>query len=344
MVSGFNHNLTYRGIPLHIQSEDKGVATPEIVSLIFRGGEIVASVRTSYADILKIDHLPQVVEELMKEQHKGLLRRLKGGEFDRRLFPAGGRDLSPCLPDPGTVSPDQNRSPEVPGDTQIVPGLNPQIVATTGAPVRDPLDLAVEQFFRQIPNMGDNRGFTLIGALMVVVISGIMLGMAGQSWKTVMQREREEELLFRGQQIRNAITHWYTPRAGEHAATPLQSLRDLLEDPRSTGKTRYLRRLYTDPMTGKEWNVIADPAKGIRGVFSTSTAQPFKVAGFPTELKTLEGKKSYQDWKFEYVASRSGSSATGSKSGSTAINPATGLPYGVTPASPNEPKHETSGW
>jgi hypothetical protein len=82
MVVGFNHNFRYRGEVYHIQTEDSGVKSPNIVSLLYQGGTILASKKTSYADISKVDNLDKVVEELMKEQHKGMLRSLKSGEFD----------------------------------------------------------------------------------------------------------------------------------------------------------------------------------------------------------------------------------------------------------------------
>lgn len=86
MVLGFNHNLTYKGEVFHVQTEDSGVANPHIVTLLYRGGVIITSKKTSYSDILKIDNLDVVVEELMKEQHKEMMRRLKSGEFDEKAF------------------------------------------------------------------------------------------------------------------------------------------------------------------------------------------------------------------------------------------------------------------
>ena len=85
MVVGFNHNIVYKGDVLHIQTEDSGINNPHIITLLYKGGSIISSKKTSYADILKMDNLDQVVEELMKEQHKDMLRRLKAGEFDERL-------------------------------------------------------------------------------------------------------------------------------------------------------------------------------------------------------------------------------------------------------------------
>jgi len=85
VVVGFNHNFRYRGELFHVQTEDSGRKNPFVVTLLYKGGTILASKKTSYADILKIDHLERVVEELMKDQHREMLRRLKGGEFDRTI-------------------------------------------------------------------------------------------------------------------------------------------------------------------------------------------------------------------------------------------------------------------
>ena len=148
----------------------------------------------------------------------------------------------------------------------------------------------------------NSKGFTYLTAMLLVMVMGVMLSAVGQSWKTIMQREREEELLFRGMQYKDAITRWYKPRPGQgqHVATPLRDLKDLLQDPRSLTTVRYLRRLYTDPVTGKEWGVIADPSKGISGVVSTSVDKPMKIAGFPDDLSDFAGKETYADWKFMY--------------------------------------------
>jgi type II secretory pathway pseudopilin PulG len=147
----------------------------------------------------------------------------------------------------------------------------------------------------------NDRGFTYLMALMIIMVMGIMLGMVGQSWKTIMQREREQELIFRGTQIMEAIGRWRKPKPGGHVVTPLRDLKDLLQDPRTLTTTRYLRRLYTDPMTGKEWKVITDPNLGITGVASTSDAKPLKVGGFPEGFESLEKKEKYSDWLFVYT-------------------------------------------
>lgn len=98
MVTGFNHNIGYKGELFHVQTEDSGRANPHIITLLYRGGTILASAKTGYADIIKTDQLELVVESIMKEQHKEMMRRLKGGEFDSRIFPAGAPPAAGVVP------------------------------------------------------------------------------------------------------------------------------------------------------------------------------------------------------------------------------------------------------
>ena len=89
MIVGFNHNINYRGNTFHVQTEDSGPVRPQLVTLLYHGGTIISSKKTLYADIIKVDHLDKVVGDLAKEQHKGMLRNLTRGEFDRRIEELG---------------------------------------------------------------------------------------------------------------------------------------------------------------------------------------------------------------------------------------------------------------
>ena len=53
--------------------------------------------------------------------------------------------------------------------------------------------------------LSSEKGFTFLAALFIMMIMGIMLGMMGETWSMIMRRDREEELLFRGKQIKDAI-------------------------------------------------------------------------------------------------------------------------------------------
>lgn len=95
MIVGFNHNISYRGVTFHVQTEDSGPKNPNLVTLLYHAGTIITSQKTVYADILNVGNLDQVVEDLAKEQHKGMLKRLTKGEFDERIVALGIKiDLS----------------------------------------------------------------------------------------------------------------------------------------------------------------------------------------------------------------------------------------------------------
>ena len=90
MVQGFNHNIRHKGKLYHVQTEDSGKDNPHIITHVFVGGNILASKKTSYADIVKADRLEQIVRELMEEQHKSVLRNLINGTYDNAApEPAG---------------------------------------------------------------------------------------------------------------------------------------------------------------------------------------------------------------------------------------------------------------
>lgn len=81
-VTGFNHNIKHKGKVYHVQTEDSGHNNPHIITHLFVGGNILASKKTSYADILNAENLQEVVRELMEEQHKEMLRNLINGIYD----------------------------------------------------------------------------------------------------------------------------------------------------------------------------------------------------------------------------------------------------------------------
>ena len=132
MVVGFNHNFRYKGELFHVQTEDSGLKSPHIITLLYRGGTILASKKTSYADITKTDRLEQVVEELMKEQHREMLRRLKSGEFDEII--AGRRPVAQLTVQP-TAQPETPRSVATAPVAPAPPPPRPVSPAPQAAPV-----------------------------------------------------------------------------------------------------------------------------------------------------------------------------------------------------------------
>lgn len=89
MQQGLNQNVIYKGETYHIQTEDSGRANPVITSHLFKAGAILATRKTSYADIIKSDKLDLVVKEIIGEQHKSLLLVLRKGGLKKTAGPAG---------------------------------------------------------------------------------------------------------------------------------------------------------------------------------------------------------------------------------------------------------------
>ena len=88
IVAGFNHTVKHGGKAFHVQTEDSGANSPRLVTHLFLGGNILASKRTDYAELLGAAQLPALVKELMEEQHKEVLRNLVAGVYDGTGDPA----------------------------------------------------------------------------------------------------------------------------------------------------------------------------------------------------------------------------------------------------------------
>ena len=167
------------------------------------------------------------------------------------------------------------------------------------------------------------KGFTYIGLLVAVVLFGLGSVGGARILASAERAEREEELLFIGEQFRQAIRSYFHTGAG--AARYPASLQDLLQDKRFPTPRRHLRRLYVDPITGTpDWGWVMAPEGGIMGVYSKSEREPQRRANFSQEQAhfaaalqkpvaavtgalpsstTLASEPqlySYRDWKFIY--------------------------------------------
>ncbi len=151
--------------------------------------------------------------------------------------------------------------------------------------------------------VGRQRGFTYLGLLLAVVLVGLALASAGTLWSVARKREREQELLHIGHKFREAIGRYYESTPGIVKQYP-PTLEALLRDERFTVPRRYLRHIYTDPVSGMaSWGVLEAPSGGIMGVYSLGSGAPSKIANFSPEDSVFEGKRFYEEWVFAYVPS-----------------------------------------
>ena len=148
--------------------------------------------------------------------------------------------------------------------------------------------------------MRRRNGFTYLAVLFIIAIMGGGLALAGEVWQTTAARAKEAELLYVGNQYRKAIERYYLNGPGLYP----RNLADLVKDPRKPDTVRYLRRLYPDPVTGKdEWGILKAPDGGIMGVYSQSNAPPLKQEGFRPRDQTFKGAPTYLEWRFLYEPS-----------------------------------------
>lgn len=171
--------------------------------------------------------------------------------------------------------------------------------------------------------IANQNGFTYILALTIVMIMGIMLGMVGQSWKTIKQRELEEELIFRGDQVAELVYQGMLCKSATIVQTAgIQNLW-LVNSPKGTvlddlvtgkeercinGTTRKFRLRASaalDPMTNKPWQIIkpfGDTAH-FKGVASDSKKEPFRKSFkeiYDTNSIYLDDRATYSDWSFTW--------------------------------------------
>ena len=80
MILGLNTNVTCNGIGYHVQTEDLGRANPYVLTLVFRGGAIVAREKVNYRDLLGDRPGDAQVKALMDQQHARITKQVIAGE------------------------------------------------------------------------------------------------------------------------------------------------------------------------------------------------------------------------------------------------------------------------
>ena len=159
----------------------------------------------------------------------------------------------------------------------------------------------------------NQRGFGYLMALFAVAALGLLAATAGQVWHTAAQRAREADLLFAGQQYRQALASYYSLEIGGKHQFP-SNLQELLEDHRSQVTLRHLRRIYIDPMTGQADWVLVTAGDRIVGLHSRSALRPFKRK-FDGIDAAFNDADSYAQWDFRAAVSEQ---ATGTRRGKSA--------------------------
>jgi len=80
-ILGYNHNVRYRGLIFHVQTEDSGVLSPHLFTHLFHEGVIVSTRKLVYDAGAAED----AIKALMQAQHKAVMKDLKNGSFDDKI-------------------------------------------------------------------------------------------------------------------------------------------------------------------------------------------------------------------------------------------------------------------
>jgi type II secretory pathway pseudopilin PulG len=148
-------------------------------------------------------------------------------------------------------------------------------------------------------------GFSYIALLITLALIGVATAATMQMGVLLQQRVAEEELMAIGIEFHRALISYAGTAQPGQARAP-RTMEDLLKDPRAPNIRRHLRKIYIDPMTGKdEWGIIPSPdGRGIVGIFSLSQQKPIKIANFQPpfqhfgDLAVTNTNATYADWKF----------------------------------------------
>lgn len=161
----------------------------------------------------------------------------------------------------------------------------------------------------------------MVALLVAMSIMAVMLGLALPVWQTAIRREREAELVFRGEQYVQAIRLFQRRYAGTFPPDV-----DVLV------RQRFLRRRYQDPITGSDFQPVYAGSGTTTGDARAGGALPptsfsgrggiIGVVSRSTEasLRLYNGRGRYNEWSFvatgaaTTVTTRSGVIATGEES------------------------------
>ena len=157
------------------------------------------------------------------------------------------------------------------------------------------------------------NGYAMAALLVMMAVMAIMMTVAMPVWKQATQREKEQELIFRGLQYTRAIGLFER----KYANTPPPSFDVLVQE-------RFLRKKYKDPITNAEFVPVtaggaaaAGPGGATRGGPGVGVdprgASPLGMAGGgggiigvtssskAASIRVYNGATHYNEWRFVYA-------------------------------------------
>jgi hypothetical protein len=133
-ILGYNHNVRYRGLVFHVQTEDSGVASPHLFTHLFHHGVIVSTRKLDY----DAGSAEESIKSLMQAQHKAVLKDLRRGAFDDKIDSYLGGT-------PGLLPRGVEETAERPGEAELAPSTG-AVEMVAGPPTEQVLPLILDEF------------------------------------------------------------------------------------------------------------------------------------------------------------------------------------------------------
>jgi type II secretory pathway pseudopilin PulG len=170
-----------------------------------------------------------------------------------------------------------------------------------------------------LQRQGGERGYAMAALLVMLAVMSVLMTAALPTWRHEAQREKEAELVFRGEQYARAVALF---RAKNQNAFP-PSVDVLVQG-------KFLRKKYPDPITGKDFDLIGvgsqtpttpQPPGASRGATPPAAAppapSPFGATSSTTisggimgvhskstenSIRIYKGQTRYDQWNFVFTA------------------------------------------
>jgi type II secretory pathway pseudopilin PulG len=148
-----------------------------------------------------------------------------------------------------------------------------------------------------------DEGYTLIALLALIALSGIAMATIAPTWSYLVTRDKEEELIFRGESYAFAIQRYQ--KEFNQLPTKLEEMYE----------KRFIRKLYKDPITGRDFELILQGPEGRKRESQLTKSQQQAVRGTvpggsslgivgvvstsdKLALRPWNNKERYNEWEF----------------------------------------------
>ena len=143
VITGFNTDIEHNGVTYHVQTEDKGLDSPLILSLVYTGGAILASKRSRYEDLIASGFDEEELAQRLKRQHRLICAAINAGRIeDLKRMGRAEEIVEPAPPDtPPTVVDDPTLETKAPLAPVIENEVTSEATSPSGVVSSEPSDM-----------------------------------------------------------------------------------------------------------------------------------------------------------------------------------------------------------